>query len=55
MNDIEVNDIEVIEILCGVQDRNKEIKLTARNEDQIRKCNKLDDLIQEQFSKLYIN
>lgn len=50
-----MNDIEVIEILCDVQDTNKELKFTAENEDQVRNCNKLEDLIQEQFSKLFIN
>ena len=50
-----MGDTEVIEILCKMQDLNKGFRLKAEDQEEVNQCDILEDIIQDQFSTLYVN
>lgn len=48
-------DIEIIEILCRMQDLNKDFKLNAESEEEVQLCEATDKNIIKQFENLYVN
>ena len=50
-----MNDHNVIEILCKMQDLNKNLRLNSISEEEVKQCDRVEDDIQEQFKSLYVN
>ena len=50
-----MNDHNVIEILCKMQDLNKNLRLNSISEEEVKQCDRVEDNIQEQFKSLYVN
>lgn len=50
-----MNDHNVIEILCQMQDLNKNLRLNSRSEEEVKQCDRVEHNIKEQFKTLYVN
>ena len=50
-----MNDHTVIEILCQMQDFNKNLRLNSISEEEVKQCDRVENNIQEQFKTLYVN
>ena len=50
-----MNDHNVIEILCQMQDLNKNLRLNSISEEEVKQCDRVENNIQEQFKTLYVN